>query len=131
MNMIKMGNGSIGNTSTANVPQFGGSIWYVSKSDGDDGNSGETPSQAFETIGAAITASSAGDAINIMAGTYTETGLDIANDAVKLWCEIGTIIDPASGTALTLSGDYCKLLGQAKIMPAAGSVGLLLSGTGS
>lgn len=49
-------------------------VFYVSTS-GSDGNNGKTPSAAFLTINAAITASTAGrgDTIIIAPGTYTET----------------------------------------------------------
>ena len=110
------------------VPLFSGSIWYVDKVGGDDTNDGESPSTAFETIGAAITAMADGDAVQVKAGTYTEVGLDLSNDAAEIWFEIGAVIDPASGTALTISGDHCKLLGDVNISPAAGATGLLVSG---
>ena len=112
------------------IPKFGGEIWFVSKTNGSDTNSGTKPDHAFETIGAAITACSAGDAITIMAGTYTETGLDLNKANVELWFEVGALIDPVSGTALTISGASCKLKGEHKITPAAGAIGLLVSGIG-
>ena len=64
-----------------------------------------------------------------MAGTYTETGINLNKNAVELWMEIGVIIDPASGVALTISGDYCKVKGEHLITPDS-AVGLLVSGTG-
>ncbi len=111
------------------VPKFGGEMWFVSKANGSDSNLGTTPDGAFETIGAAITACAAGDAINIMAGTYTETGLDLDENNVELWSEIGVIIDPATGTGLTISANYCKITGSMVITPSAGNTGLLLSGS--
>jgi len=108
---------------------FGGAIWYVNKGTGDDNNSGFSPSAPFETIGAAISASSAGDAINVKAGTYTETGLNMNKAALELWCEIGTLIDPASGTCLTVSGASCRISGDLKITPDVGAeIGLLVTG---
>lgn len=92
---------------TRRIPKFGGTIWYVSKGDGSDSNNGLTPTTPFETIGAAITACSAGDLINVMAGTYTETGLDLDENNVELLFEIGAILNPASGDCLTISGNYC------------------------
>ena len=68
-----------------------------------------------------------GDAITIMAGTYTELGLNLNKNNVELWFEIGTIIDPASGIGLTLSGDFCRIEGNVKITPS-GDIGLLISG---
>ena len=113
---------------TQHIPKFGGSIWYVDGVSGNDSNSGATPNAAFVTIGAAITAASAGDAINVMADTYTETGLDMNKASLELWFEIGTIIDPVSGTSLTVSGAACRIKGEHKITPAAGQIGILVSG---
>jgi len=110
------------------VKKFGGDIWYVDKVYGSDINSGGTPSESLETIGEALSRCAAGDAINVKAGTYTETGLELDKDATELWCEIGVLIDPATGTALTISGNSCKLTGMHKITPAAGETGLLISG---
>ena len=111
------------------VPKFGGNLWFVSKGGGSDANSGTEPDQAFETIGAAITACSAGDAITVMAGTYTEVGLDLDENNTELWFEIGAIIDPATGTGLIISGNYCKITGHVVITPSASNTGLLVSGS--
>jgi len=113
---------------TDNIRKFGGSIWYVNKGSGSDANSGANPDVPFETIGAGISAASAGDALSIKAGTYTETGLDMNLEALEMWCEIGVVIDPASGTALTVSANFCRITGEHKITPAAGETGLLISG---
>jgi len=113
---------------TRHVPRHVGAIWYVDGVGGDDGNSGLEVDQAFLTIGAAILACAAGDAIAITAATYTEVGLDVNKNAVELWFEIGALIDPASGTALTISGDFCMVKGMHKITPAGGEIGLLVSG---
>lgn len=110
------------------IPQVMGTIYYVDKGNGSDTYSGQSPSNAFETIGAAIAAISDGDAIVVKAGTYTETGLDVSNNAIRMFFEIGVILDPASGTALTLSGDFCKVQGMHMITPGAGEIGLLISG---
>ena len=115
------------NSQTLNIQKFGGSIYYVSTS-GSDTSSGTEPESALLTIGAAIGKLTAGDAISIKAGTYTETGLDLNVNNCEMWFEIGAIIDPASGTALTISGNYCKVLGQCMITPNA-AVGVLASGT--
>jgi hypothetical protein len=114
---------------TYHVPKFGGDIWYINKGAGADTNSGKRPDQALETIGAGITAMSDGDALSIKAGTYTETGLDLSNDYAEMWCEIGVLIDPASGTALTVSGNSCAITGMHKITPAGGATGLAVTGT--
>lgn len=114
--------------SVANVPQFSGVIYYVDAAQPDDTGDGFSPSTAKKTIGAAISEASDGDAITIKAGTYTETGLDLNNNAVELWCEIGAVIDPATGTALTVSGNYCKIRGHLDIDVAAAQIGVLVSG---
>jgi len=108
------------------VPTFAGTVWNVipTAPAGGDG----TAEHPFTTIGAAIAACAAGDAISIGAGTYTEVGLDLNKNAVEMWFEIGAIIAPAAGTALTVSGDYCKLQGEHRIIPAALQTGLLVSG---
>ena len=115
------------NIDLENIPQYGGTIYYVSTS-GDDDNAGNAPNEAVATIGAAIGKLSVGDAISIMAGTYTETGLDLNVNSCEMWFEIGAVIDPASGTALTISANSCCLKGVHKITPAAGATGLLVSG---
>lgn len=113
------------------IPKFGGEIWFVNGVSGSDSNDGKTPDKAFATLGTAISACSAGDAITVMAGTYTETGLDLNVNNVEVWCELGTIIAPASGTAFTISGNYCFLgcdRGAIRINPAANQTGLLVTG---
>ena len=113
------------------VRQFGGVVYYVA-TDGNDSSPGVSPKHPLKTIGAAIAACSVGDAISVKAGTYTETGLDIDVNAVELWAEIGTIIQPATGTGLTVSGNYCRVIcenGSLLIDPvAAASTGLLVTG---
>lgn len=114
---------------TLHIPKFGGDVWYINKGDGDDTYDGKRPDRAFETIGAGISAMSAGDALSIKAGTYTETGLTLSDVAAEMWCEIGVLIDPASGTALTVSGASCRISGDLKITPDPGNaIGLLVSG---
>ena len=117
---------------TAYIEKFGGDIWYVNKGSGSDTNSGTRPDAAFETIGAGITALSTGDAIHVAAGTYTETGLDFDTANCEMWFELGAIIKPASGTALTVSGNYCKVWcqgGSLKVDPdGANTTGVLVSG---
>lgn len=93
------------------VPGYTGEIWYISKG-GNDGYSGHSPHQAFLTIGAAVTAASAGDAITVKAGTYDEDGLDVSLDGLELWGELGVVLTNAGnggGTVLTVSGDYCRI----------------------
>jgi len=44
---------------TGNIPKFGGDIWYVNAGIGSDANNGTSPSEAFATIGFAITTAAA------------------------------------------------------------------------
>ena len=121
---------SAGHTRKAinHIPQFGGNVYYVSAINGNDRNSGTSPNNALLTIGAAIAKLTAGDAVSVMAGTYTETGLDLNVDNCELWFEIGVHITPATGTALTISADSCKTKGMHRITPGAGEIGKLVSG---
>ena len=119
----------LSNTEFRHIPKFGGELWFV-KTSGSDTNDGKSPDDAFETIGAAITACSAGDAITVMAGVYTETGLDLNKNNVELWCEIGTVID-GTGTCLTVSGDNCKINRECDyliVTPVSGQVGVSVTG---
>jgi len=106
---------------------YTGVVWYV---DGDIDQSvdGSCPTCAFKTIGEAFTAASDGDAIRIKAGTYTETGLDLTNNSVELYFEIGCTIDPATGTGLVITGDACKIEGNWVIDVPAGEIGLQVTG---
>lgn len=109
---------------------FTGTVRYVSTS-GDDGNDGLSPCESKLTIGAAIGVSSAGDAITVKTGTYTETGLDMNKNGLELWPELGVVISPASGSALIISSHYCKIWcpgGSLFLEPAANQTGLLISG---
>ena len=120
---------------TKRIPKFGGIVYYVT-TDGNDSNSGLTPLQPLLTIGAAIGKLSEGDAISVKAGTYTETGLDLDTNNCEIWFEIGTVIDPSSGTCLTISGNNCLIRpsnvgykeSALRITPAANETGLLVSG---
>ena len=113
---------------TGHEKLFAGTIYYVDASAPNDANDGTTPNKPKKTIGAGIALLSVGDALTIKSGTYTEVGLDLNVDACELWFEIGVVIDPVSGTALILSGNYCKLTGMHTISPGAGEIGLLISG---
>jgi len=114
-------------TNTQNLPQFTGTIYYVSP-DGDNTATGLNPQVPLETIGAAVGKLSAGDAVTVGAGTYTEVGLDLNVAYCELWFEIGSVIDPATGTALTISGNYCKVKGSHTVTPAALATGTLVTG---
>ena len=103
------------------VPSFTGEIWYVSKS-GSDSVSGEGPDRALLTIGAAITAASAGDAIVVQSGTYTES-IDMNLVGLEMWGEIGATI---AGT-LTISANNCRV--REMIVSPAAAVGVVLTGS--
>ncbi|MCK5019279.1 MAG: hypothetical protein KAS32_19625 [Candidatus Peribacteraceae bacterium] len=105
-----------------------GESWFVDGVNGSDSNGGRSPGTAFLTIGAAITVCSAGDVITVGAATYTELALDLNVANVTMVFEPGVLIDPASGTALTISGASCMVTGMHKITPGAGEIGLLVSG---
>ena len=53
------------------LPSIFGDTWYVDGTNGNDSYSGKSPGQAFATLAAARSASSAGDTIIIAPGTYT------------------------------------------------------------
>ena len=111
------------------VPLFSGEIWYVSPT-GDDADSGETPHDAFLTIGHAIGVAAAGDAIVTRAGTYAEA-VDLSLESMEFWPEIGTILAPAVGIPLTISANYCKVWcpgGSLRCNPPAGGTGVFVSG---
>jgi len=114
------------------IPKFGGNLWFVDGTNGLDTNSGTQPTNAFATIGKAIVECSSGDSITVMAGNYTETGLDINKNNIELWCEIGTRINPASGTCLIISGSYCWIgcdRGSLKVEnDSAAATGVLITG---
>lgn len=103
------------------IPKVAGDLWFVDAGVTASGN-GKVPHSAFKTIGEAITAASSGDVINVKTGTYTETGLDLSVNSVTMVCETGVTIQPASGTAFTLSGNFSSLvcpIGTLRIIPAA------------
>lgn len=111
-----------GNAIARHTSKFTGKVWYVDNAVTDDLDSGVQPDNAFKTIGTAISNASAGDRIIVKAGTYTETGIDMNLAALELWGEIGTIIDPASGSALTISATHCYI-DLIEVRPAAGEIG--------
>ena len=119
---------AIGGGSTSNVPQFTGTIYYVDGSQSDDTGDGLSPANAKKTIGAAITAASAGDAVTIKAGTYVEDVV-MSKASMQLWPENGVILD-GTGTCLTISGGTCYIKGQLDITPAADHVGVAITTLG-
>ena len=113
---------------TGNIRKFGGTIFYVSDVHGIDTNTGLSPDLAFKTIGASISSLTMGDAISVMAGTYTETGLDLNVQGCEIWFEIGTILAPATGVAMVISASYCHVKGRHNITVVAGEIGVLVTG---
>lgn len=114
---------------TNHIPKFGGDIWYVNAGTGNDSYAGNRPDKAFATIGAAITAAAAGDAINVKAGTYDENALDMNLVGLELWAEIGaTLVDTTTGTqTLLISANSCRVVGL--LIAQAGQIGIKLTGT--
>jgi len=108
---------------------YNGTVYYVDASSPDDTRDGLSPETAKKTIGAAIVAASDGDAIVVKGGTYTETGIDLNKDNIDLVGNKGVILSPATGTALTITGDDCKVDGFLRIIPAAGETGIDVDGT--
>ena len=117
-----------GHAVSHHIPMYTGKRWYVDTGSGSDANIGDAPSLAFATIGAAISAASAGDNITVKAGTYDEAGLDMNLDALELHCEVGTIVkDTTPGTPLTISADNCSLR-LVDVQPAASQTGISITG---
>lgn len=112
-----------------NLAQYGGTIRYVSDATGSNTNAGTDPLAPKKTIGAAIAASSAGDAISVTSGTYTEVGLNLNLFALEIWFELGVVLAPASGTVLTVTGESCMVYGAVKLTPVDGETGLLIDTT--
>ncbi|GAG11097.1 unnamed protein product, partial [marine sediment metagenome] len=113
---------------SGHTPQFSGDIFYVA-TDGDDGNGGQRPDDPLLTIGAAIIAAAAGDAITVKAGTYDEDSLNMSLDGLELWGELGTVLTNAGnggGTVLTISGNYCRVVNIRATQ--AGQIGIVISG---
>jgi hypothetical protein len=110
----------------SHIKNFTGDIRYVDAGGGNDANAGEYPNDAFATISAAVTASSAGDMIVVKAGSYAEA-VTLAAAGLELHCEIGTVITGAGGTPLTVSADDCKVI-EAYLTPAGGQTGFSVSG---
>lgn len=106
---------------------FTGDHWYVDAGMAASGN-GFYPHTAFQAIGEAITAASAGDSIIVKAGVYNENGLDLAVNGLELNCEIGAVLqDTVTGVqTLLVSGNYCKVKGLSIVQ--AGQIGLNVTG---
>lgn len=95
-------------TGVIHIPAHGPTQWFVDGINGDDGNSGTTVDDAFETIGQALSALSDGDLLSIFPGGYTEN-INITNDFVTIVGVGRVLINSTSGTAVTISGNYCSI----------------------
>jgi len=119
---------------TYNIPKFGGTIYYVDGTNGNNANVGKKPDNAFATIGQATSTVVSGDAISVRAGTYVEDvvlGVAGTKDHIELWCEIGVVLD-GTGTCLTVAGNNCRVTcpgGAIKVTPADTQTGVLITGT--
>jgi len=112
-----------------NVPKYTGALWYCA-ADGSDSNDGKTPGNAFATIGHLIDAMFAGDGAFVKAGTYVEN-IVLAKNNCELHFELGTSIEPATGVAISCSGNSCYVgcdLGAMQVIPAAGESAVIITG---
>jgi len=110
------------------VPQRVGAKYFVGVG-GNDSNSGLKADQLLLTPGAAIAKVSAGDAIRLGAGTYTEDSINLNVDAIEFVCDPGVVITPAgASTCLLVSGNGCKISGLK--VSKAGQVGIQVTGVG-
>lgn len=109
------------------VPKFPGEVWYVSTS-GSDSDPGTGPHEPFATLGAAISACSDGDSIIVQGGIYTEVGIDLNKNYITVDLQKGVLIQPATGTVLVVSGDYC-LIGGGECRPSEDNIGVDITGT--
>ena len=112
--------------SVNHIPRFTGEVLYVAGSTGNDSNSGIYPDSGLATIGAAITAASAGGYLKVFADSFTEA-VNLSKNGLELHGEIGAIITGASGVPLTISADYCRV-DEIILTPAAGQIGLVVTG---
>lgn len=115
------------------VRLFTGDIWYADASRADDTGGGKSPATAKKTITAAITAAAAGDMIISKSGTYAEA-VNLNKAGLEFWPEIGTILAPATGTPLTISAAYCKIVlpyGSLRCDPGANETGVVVTAAGT
>lgn len=114
------------------IPSKVGSVWFVDTTNGSDGNSGTTPTEAFKTIGKALTSagSGTGDTIYIFPGSYDET-LVVSKDYISF---IGATfagyarpdIESAAGVTLTVTGQgfmarHCRFAGTLDVVVQKGN----------
>jgi hypothetical protein len=116
------------------VRLFSGTVYYVDSKMADDTGTGLTPATAKKTITAAITAATAGDGIEIKAGTYTED-IDLNKLGLEMWPELGTIVQgQAADQAVLISGNYCGIKcehGALRVNPISLKTGVKATGSWS
>lgn len=103
----------------------GASSIYVDGVNGDASNDGESWLTSMATIQAAIDISKSWANIFIRAGTYAEN-LTIATQKINLIGErrASVIIAPSTGTALTLTTDYCNVSHLTAQSPGTNSINI-------
>lgn len=105
-----------------------GNIWVVDGTNGLDTNSGHSPNEPLQTIGAAVTAASPGDAIVIRPDTYDEA-VNLNKAGLQLWPELGVILtNTTPGIPLTLSANNCVIKRGGLIVSQIGQVGVHVTG---
>ena len=84
-----------------------GKIWYVDVTNGSDGNAGDSPDQAYASIGAAISAAFAtrGDSVHIAPGTYTITSALVPKAFMTFRA---AVINPQA-PSVSIRGDLTRL----------------------
>lgn len=80
--------------------------WYVS-TDGSDANAGNAPDAPFRSIGAAVTAASAGQTIVLGAGVYNEN-ISIARRDLRFIADGTVVIEQISGTENFIFSDAAQ-----------------------
>ena len=110
---------------------MGAKSLYVDGATGHANNDGESWATAMATIQAAVDAASVWTDIFIRAGTYAET-VQINEQKINLIGErrASVIIAPTSGTALTVSADYCNV-SAITAQTTVGDNSILISGSRS
>ncbi len=104
--LVSMVKGVSGAGDVSHVPLFTGTVYYVDAGRPDDSGTGLTPEAAKQTIAGGIAVATAGDAITVKAGTYTEN-VALAATAMELWGEIGAVV---SGV-VTVTADSVRVRG--------------------
>lgn len=103
-------------------------IWDVDGTNGNDGNAGNRPEEAFQTIGAAVTAAAAGDLIRISEDTYDEAvSIPAGLVGLEVLCEPGVVItNTTPGDCVTIAAPDVRWIGGR--FSQAGQIGLALTG---